>query len=186
MTHKQTMIRGGVVALALLSLAACASKPKYGPGTGEVAQQQQPPQDNGPTRSQTGPVTSTPTGALPGSEQDFVINAGDRVYFDFDEYALRGDATGVLDSQAAWLNRYRGVRVRIEGNADERGTREYNFALGARRAETVRNYLVGRGVDVARMEVISYGKERPLDSGDSEDAYARNRNGHTQIVGGAR
>ena len=92
----------------------------------------------------------------------------------------------MLEAQAAWLNRYRAVRVRIEGNCDERGTREYNFALGARRAQSVRDFLVSRGVDPSRIEVISYGKERPIDPGSGEDAWSHNRNGHTQITSGAR
>ena len=129
------------------------------------------------------PVSSAP---LPGSEQDFVINAGDRVYFDFDQYTVRGDARPVLDAQAAWLARYPSVQVRIDGNADERGTREYNFALGARRANAVRDYLVSKGVSASRIETVSYGKERPIDGGAGEDAWAKNRNGHTAITGGAR
>jgi len=91
----------------------------------------------------------------------------------------------VLDAQAAWLARYPQVRVRIEGNADERGTREYNFALGARRANTVRDYLVAKGVAGSRIETVSYGKEKPIDAGTTEDAWARNRNGHTAITAGA-
>jgi peptidoglycan-associated lipoprotein len=125
-------------------------------------------------------------GPIPGSVQDFVINAGDRVYFDTDQYTLRDDARGVLDRQAAWLQRYPQVMVRIEGNADERGTREYNLALGARRAESIRAYLASRGVAGGRVTTISYGKERPIDGGSGEDAWARNRNGHTAITSGAR
>src|SRR5262245_24709182 len=96
----------------------------------------------------TGPVSQ---GVVPGSVQDFVINAGDRVYFDFDSYSVRADAAPVLDAQAAWLGRYPVVMIRIEGNADERGTREYNLALGARRANAVRDYLVSHGVAAARI-----------------------------------
>ena len=118
--------------------------------------------------------------------QDFVINIGELVYFDFDSYELREEARPVLDSQAAWLRRYPAVRVRIEGNADERGTRDYNFALGARRANTVRDYLISRGVGTARIETLSYGKERPLDPGSNEEAWARNRNARTAITDGAR
>ena len=115
-----------------------------------------------------------------------MVSAGDRIYFDFDQYAVRPDGRLVLDLQAAWLNRYPGVQVRIEGNCDERGTREYNLALGARRAESVRAYLVSRGVNASRITTISYGKERPIDSGTNEDAWAKNRNGHTTLVSGAR
>jgi peptidoglycan-associated lipoprotein len=179
------IVRGALVAVALASVAACSTKPKPGPDMGPGPG---PAQDDGsgPRQLPGGGVDTRPTAPIPGSEQDFVINAGDRVYFDLDEYAIRSDAAPVLDSQAAWLNRYRAVRVRIEGNADERGTREYNFALGARRAEAVRSYLVSRGVDPSRIEVISYGKERPIDPGSNEEAWARNRNAHTAIISGTR
>jgi len=165
-------------AVLLISGAACASKPKGDPnGPGDV----------GP--GTTGPGTGVDRGdmaPIPGSEQDFVVNVGDRVYFDFDEYVIRPDARPILDAQAAWLNQYRSVTVRLEGNADERGTREYNFALGGRRAAAVRDYLVQRGVNPSRIETISYGKERPIDPGSNEEAWARNRNTHTAITGGAR
>jgi peptidoglycan-associated lipoprotein len=97
--------------------------------------------------------------------QDFVINIGERIYFDTDSYDVRSDAQPTLAAQAQWLNRYPAVRVRIEGNADERGTREYNLALGARRANAVREFLVGQGVSGSRIETLSYGKERPIDGG---------------------
>jgi len=164
-------------AVLLISGAACASKPK--PGTNDGM---------GPG-STTGSSTGVDSGSMapiPGSEQDFVVNVGDRVYFDYDQYTIRSDAQPILDGQARWLNQYRSVRIRIEGNADERGTREYNFALGGRRAESVRDYLVSRGIDPTRIETISYGKERPIDPGSNEEAWARNRNGHTAITSGAR
>jgi peptidoglycan-associated lipoprotein len=113
------------------------------------------------------------------------VNVGDRVYFDFNDYGIRADAQPVLAAQAAWLTRFQSVHVRIEGNCDERGTREYNLALGARRANSVRDFLVAHGVAPSRIETISFGKERPLDPGDGEDAWAHNRNGHTAITGGA-
>lgn len=148
-------------------------------------QQRQPEQTTRPTQTPP-PVQSQPLGALPGSQQDFVMNVGDRVYFDLDSYSIRADAQPVLNAQAAWLNRYPSVTVRIEGNADERGTREYNFALGERRANAVRDYLVSRGVASSRISTVSYGKERPIDPGSDEAAWQRNRNGHTAITGGAR
>ncbi|HEV2364789.1 MAG TPA: peptidoglycan-associated lipoprotein Pal [Caulobacteraceae bacterium] len=122
---------------------------------------------------------------MPGSVRDFVINVGDRVYFDYDKHDIRDDARPVLDAQAAWLARFPQVRVRVEGNCDERGTREYNFALGGRRAAAVKDYLVRHGVDPARIDTVSYGKERPIDPGDNEEAWAKNRNAHTDITEGA-
>ncbi len=184
MTLSPRIARAAVLALALGALAACASKPKPAPEpayTPPPAARPEPPRP----RPQP-PITATSNAPIPGSEQDFVINAGDRVFFDYDQYSIRADAAPMLDAQAAWLNRYRSVKVRIEGNCDERGTREYNFALGARRANAVRDYLVSRGVDAARIDTISYGKERPMDPGENEAAWARNRNGHTQITSGSR
>ena len=136
--------------------------------------------------AEPGQVSETPSAALPGSSQDFVITAGDTVFFDTDAYTIRPDAADILAKQADWLGRYPAVHVRIEGNCDERGTREYNFALGARRANSVRDFLVAHGVDGGRITTVSYGKERPIDPGDDESAWAKNRNGHTTITEGAR
>src|SRR6202012_3611944 len=99
--------------------------------------------------------------AAPGSQQDFVVNVGDRVFFETDSSELTDQARATLDKQSQWLNNYNRYNFTIEGHADERGTREYNIALGARRAETVRQYLASRGVSGQRMRTISYGKERP-------------------------
>jgi peptidoglycan-associated lipoprotein len=115
-----------------------------------------------------------------------VVNVGDRVYFDFDKYDIRDEARPLLDAQASWLSRYPMVRVRIEGNTDELGTTEYNFALGARRANAVREYLSGRGIALARIDTVSYGKARPIDTGGGETAQAHNRNAHTTLIEGAR
>ena len=136
-----------------------------------------------PTIRQSLPANQGP---LPGSQQDFVINVGDRIYFDLDSYAIRADAQALLDSQATWLKRYGATAIRIEGNCDELGTREYNLALGARRANAVRDYLVGRGVNGERITTVSFGKEKPIDGGSGEEANAKNRNGHTVLVSGAR
>ena len=176
----QGAVRLAMIGLAAASLAACQSKPKPGPSTAP------PPSAPPPSSEPVAPPPPVSQGPLPGSVQDFVINAGDRVYFDFDSYSLRSDATPVLDAQSAWLSRYSGVMVRIEGNADERGTREYNLALGARRANSIRDYLVAHGVAASRIATVSYGKEQPIDPGTSEEAYQRNRNGHTAITSGAR
>ena len=184
--NTKPVVRLALVGLAAASMAACATKPKLGP------QPPAGPTDTGPQNPDNGPYTPPPgpgqigQQVLPGSSQDFVINAGDFVYFDFDSYTLRDDAFPVLNAQADWLRRYPNVAVRVEGNADERGTREYNLALGARRANAVRDYLVSRGVQTARIATLSYGKEKPADPGTSEEAYAKNRNGQTVITSGAR
>src|SRR5689334_10436226 len=117
--------RLALIAAAAASLAACASKPKPAPAP--------PPPPPPPAEAPPPPPPAVGESVLPGSERDFVINAGDRVYFDFDQYDIRVDAQPILDAQAAWLSKYPAVQVRIEGNCDERGTREYNLALGARR-----------------------------------------------------
>ena len=120
--------------------------------------------------------------ALPGSRADFLQNVtADRVYFDTDEYAIDAEDRAVLDSQAAWLQRHTTVRVTIEGHADERGTREYNLALGDRRANAAKNYLASRGVNPARMNVISWGKERPVAEGSDESAWSQNRRAVTVL-----
>lgn len=175
-------LRLTLVAGAALSLAACAHHPKptYPTAAPPVARPAPPP---APAPSRPEPVTQN---ALPGSERDFVINIGDRVYFDFDSYSVRGDAAPLLDAQTGWLKRYPAVQVRIEGNCDERGTREYNLALGARRANAVREYLVSHGVEAGRITTVSYGKEKPIDPGSGDEAEQHNRNGHTAIVSGAR
>jgi len=176
--------RLALVVLAAASLAACASTKPAGPvaprGPSEPEAPYRPPSQPGPVTQEQAP------GVTPGSVQDFVINAGELVYFDLDSYTLRADAKPVLDAQANWLRRWSAVRVRIEGNCDERGTREYNFALGARRSNAVKEYLISRGITASRIDTISYGKERPLDPGSNEEAWARNRNARTAITEGAR
>jgi peptidoglycan-associated lipoprotein len=178
----ETTARLAASLFAALSVAACASHPAPRP----QAPTPQPEAPLPPSRSESGPPPTQSSGPIPGSERDFVINVGDTVYFDFDKADIRADAGPVLDGQAGWLRRYTDVRVRVEGNCDERGTREYNFALGARRAEAVRSYLVAHGVAAGRITTISYGKERPVDPGTGETAWAHNRNGHTAITEGAR
>jgi peptidoglycan-associated lipoprotein len=174
-------IRLAALAAAAAALAAC-STPKPPPPAPVSAPPPPPPAE----RPAPPPVAQAPTGPVPGSMQDFVVNVGDRVYFDYDKYDIRADAQPVLSAQAAWLVKYPSVKVRIEGNADERGTREYNLALGSRRANSVKDFLVGHGVAADRIETISYGKEMPIDPGNTEEAYAKNRNGHTAIVSGAQ
>ena len=117
----------------------------------------------------------------PGSQQDFVVNVGDRVFFETDSTELTPQARATLDKQAQWLNSYNRYAFTIEGHADERGTREYNIALGARRAQTVREYLVSRGVEAQRMRTISYGKERPVAVCNDISCWSQNRRAVTVL-----
>ena len=122
--------------------------------------------------------------ATPGSQQDFVVNVGDRVFFTVDSSDLTTEARSTLDRQATWLARYPRYSVTVEGHADERGTREYNIALGARRASATRDYLMARGVASTRLKTISYGKERPVAVCDQENCWNQNRRAVT-VLGGA-
>ena len=119
--------------------------------------------------------------ATPGSQQDFVVNVGDRVFFESDQTDLTPQARATLDKQAQWLQQYGNYTFTIEGHADERGTREYNIALGARRAQAVRDYLASRGVDANRMRTISYGKERPVAVCDDISCWSQNRRSVTVL-----
>lgn len=175
----RTAIRLALIATTAASMAACASRPKPSYPTTPTA----PPP---PAAQPAPPPTGVGETVLPGSERDFVVNVGDRVYFDFDKYDVRADAQPLLEAQAAWLAKYPAVMVRIEGNCDERGTREYNMALGGRRANAIRDFLVAHGVTTSRITTVSYGKEKPIDPGTGEESDAKNRNGHTAIVSGAR
>ena len=121
--------------------------------------------------------------AGPGSVQEFNQTVGDRVFFDTDQTDLSPTAQATLDKQAAWLNRYRNYSFIIEGHADERGTRDYNFALGERRAQAVHDYLVAKGVSAARMKTISYGKERPVAVCDDISCWSQNRRAVTVLNG---
>ena len=152
---------------AVLMLAACESKP---PATAEA-----------PPGATTGMTSSN---VVPGSEEDLRVNVGDTVHFDYDRYEVTAEAQSTLARQAAWLQKYPAVRVTVEGHCDERGTREYNLALGARRANAVKSYLVSQGVSGARVGTISYGKERPICTESTEDCWAQNRRGVTVVTGG--
>jgi len=134
----------------------------------------------------TTPETPVVTGPAPGTIDEFVyISGGEaRVFFAYDQYDLSEDARSVLRRQAEWLNNYPNVMAVIEGNADERGTREYNLALAARRAESVKSFLVTQGVMPNRLTTVSYGKERPIDGRSTEAGWARNRNAHTNLLSG--
>ena len=124
---------------------------------------------------------STMGAAVPGSAEDFVNTAGDRVFFAYDHYDVSSEGNAVLHKQAEWLAKYPSTMIVVEGHCDERGTREYNLALGERRANAVKNHLISMGVDANRVEVISYGKERPFVVGSTEESWAQNRVGRTVI-----
>jgi peptidoglycan-associated lipoprotein len=165
-----------LAATALIAVAGCSKKR---PETLPPA----PLTDTTPGQA-TAPATNPyDTGVTPGSSADFQRSVtSDTIHFDVDMYDIDPQARAVLDSQAAWLARYPNVRATIEGHCDERGTREYNLALGDRRANAAKNYLVARGVSPARLTTISYGKERPIAMGSDEAAYAQNRRAVTVVL----
>jgi peptidoglycan-associated lipoprotein len=122
--------------------------------------------------------------AAPGSPQDFASNVGDRIFFDTDETDLNPTAQQTLDKQAVWLNRYAQYKITVEGNADERGTREYNFALGAKRSEAAKQYLIAKHVSASRLKTVSYGKERPVAVCNDISCWSQNRRAVTVLEGG--
>lgn len=157
------------IIFAALALGACSTpKPAEAPRQATVATQ-----------------TETGSQITPGSLKDFQTNVGDTVHFAYNEYQVQEADKSTLQRQATWLGRYSGVRVTIEGNCDERGTREYNIALGARRANAVKEYLVSLGVSAARIDTVSYGKEKPICTDSTEACWAQNRRGVTVIASGA-
>ena len=135
---------------------------------------------NNTAGTSTAAVTQ-PTGPIPGSEADLVATAGNRVFFAFDKSNLSDDAKATLQKQANWLAKYPNVNVQVAGNCDDRGTEEYNIALGQRRANAARDLLVAKGVAPSRISTISYGKDRPIALGDNEQAWAQNRNATTTV-----
>jgi peptidoglycan-associated lipoprotein len=154
----------GIVAVlsAALLMAACARNPSEPGGLGVG-------------------VGGGAGAATPGSSQDFVVNVGDRVFFDTDSTDLTAQSRSTLDRQAQWLSQYPRYTFTVEGHADERGTREYNIALGARRAAVVRDYLASRGIAAQRMRTISYGKERPVAVCDDISCWSQNRRAVTVL-----
>ena len=122
-------------------------------------------------------------GAQPGTPQDFTVNVGDRILFDTDSAVIRSDAQSILSRQAQWLNQNQGVNAQIAGHADERGTREFNLALGARRAEAIRAFLVSQGVAAGRLSTVSFGKERPAGPCSAETCWSQNRRSVTGLIG---
>ena len=168
------------IAAALVMTAGCGKKaPKEippPPAGSEAGVDDQAATDD--------PAGGVGTQAVPGSRADFLASVGqgqDRVFFETDSYSVDDEDRRILDAQAAWLQRYPNVRVTIEGHADERGTREYNLALGDRRANAARNYLQSRGIAAGRMNVISWGKERPEALGSDESAWSQNRRAVTVL-----
>jgi peptidoglycan-associated lipoprotein len=150
------------ITTALFLLAACSGAPPPAPTGGA-------------------PVSTGGPGYAPGSQQDLAATAGDRVFFAYDHSDISSEGQQILQRQAQWLQRYAQVHVTIEGHCDERGTREYNLALGERRATAVKNVLIALGIPASRIATISYGKERPIVVGSSEESYAQNRVGITTV-----
>ncbi len=168
MYHSVKLARPTII-FAVLLLGACST-----PKPAETPRQTTPPAQ-----------PQVQSSIVPGSEKDFQVNVGDTVHFDYNKYAVLEADKSILQRQAAWLGKYPNVRVTIPGNCDERGTREYNIALGARRANAVKEYLASVGVSASRIDTISYGKERPVCSESTEACWAQNRRGVTVITSGA-
>lgn len=170
---------------ALLLLAGCASTPDEMPPASSQAGAAGAPDFEGAQAGEGGRAgiasADLPPGVEPASQEDLQVTVGDRIYFDYDSAVLSSTATETLDRQAAWLEGYPDVTVTIEGHADERGTREYNLALGDRRANAVKNYLVASDVDAVRILTISYGEERPAEPGHDEQAWSENRRAVTVV-----
>ena len=159
MKHQMRILQGLKLAAVLavaLSMGACANKTGVG-------------------------GDSMASAAVPGSQQDFVVNVGDRVFFESDQTELSPQAIATLDKQAQWLQQYNRYSFLIEGHADERGTREYNIALDAKRAQSVRSFLASRGIDPSRMRTISYGKERPVAVCNDISCWSQNRRAVTVL-----
>lgn len=164
----------GILIFALLGLVACTTKPPVvanAPSPSTVAQPRAP--------------TSVTSSIIPGSEQDFKVNVGDTVHFALNQYNLDPNDKQILARQSAWLERYPAVKVIVGGHCDERGTREYNLALGARRANSVKEYLMSQRVSSGRIETVSYGKERPVCTESNENCWSQNRRAVTTISGAA-
>ena len=156
----------------VLFVAACATKPKESAdssGSGSTS-------SSSDASSEGGAITETDgSGIVSGSQEDLIVNVGDRVFFGYDSSDLDSDALELLQDQVAWLKQNSDVSVTIEGHCDERGTREYNLALGERRANAAKDYLMTYGISSDRISVLSYGKERPVDSGSNPLAWSKNR-----------
>jgi peptidoglycan-associated lipoprotein len=156
-------VLGAFAALALL--AACSSTPPATTGAGGGG----------------GGGMTNPSGPVPGSQEDLVANVGDRVFFALNSSSLSDEAQATLTKQANWMAKYPSVTVQVAGNCDDRGTEEYNLALGQRRAKAAADFLKARGVSYSRITTISYGKDRPTALGDNEEAWSQNRNAITSV-----
>ena len=168
--HRKILITSALV--TSLTLAACAPK----------APKELPPAPTTTTTTTTPPVT-TPAGPTPGSQEDFVTSVtSDTIHFDTDRYNVDVQSQAILQSQAQWLARYPDKKITIEGHCDERGTRDYNIALGERRANAAKNYLTSVGIDASRITTVSYGKERPVALGSDEESWAKNRRAVTITI----
>ncbi len=162
----------------VLSLSACATDE---PEMGDMTVDQRDDLSAGPLDGM-GLEGQSLTGApIPGTQQDLVVNVGDRVFFGYDRYDLNSESQLTLERQANWLKLYPNVNITVEGHADERGTREYNLALGDRRANSIKSYLLALGIAPSRITTISYGKERPAVIGSDSSSWAQNRRGVTVI-----
>ena len=172
MSSRASLKTAALILMTSAALAACTKKP---------------PKDLPP---EPGPAVSTDAGnanagaPIPGSQADFVAQmmGADTIYFDTDRYNIDSQDAAALAQQAQWLSRYPNKRATIEGHCDERGTRDYNLALGERRANAAKNYLVSQGIDASRVTTVSYGKERPLALGSTEEAWAKNRRAVTVTI----
>ena len=167
-----------ISAILVLFVAACATKPKDSAdasGSGATS-------SDSSVSTEDGTITETAgSGVIAGSQEDLIVNVGDRVFFGYDSSDLDSDALELLQDQVAWLKQNSDVSVTIEGHCDERGTREYNLALGEKRAQSVKNYLIGLGINPDRVSTISYGKERPAVVGSNDGAWSQNRRSVTIV-----
>jgi len=172
-----------LLAVSTLALAACSTAKEEQPYADSVVEGQGQVQGTGEGMlgNGAGGTGAVQGNVVAGSQEDLTVNVGDRVYYGYDRYDLTPEALQQLQLQAQWLNQYPNVNVTIEGHADERGTREYNLALGDRRANAVRDYLTSLGVSGTRIKTISYGKERPEVAGSDAQSWAQNRRAVTHV-----
>ena len=164
-----------ISALLVFFVSACATKPKDSAdtsGSGSASSSSTVSSDSS---------SSDSASIIPGSQEDLIVNVGDRVFFGYDSSDLDSDAQELLQDQVAWLKQHSDVSITVEGHCDERGTREYNLALGEKRAQSVKNYLIGLGISPDRVSTISYGKERPAVVGSNDGAWAQNRRSVTIV-----